>query len=212
MPLAVIGAIVGEFVGSEHGLGHLILEANANARTDLLFAALIAVSIVAGALYLARRARRAARLVAGLLSIPRRFPSRRTSWQSCDTSPSPFPTPQKAAEFYSETFDLEIVEPTESPIASGVYLSDGTICLALLNYKTDAAAGLERGKNWVGTHHFGFWVDDLEAQRAAIESAWRQVLHGPAARQEDPVLRDEVPRSQRCRLRHLAGRMGRREK
>ena len=51
MPLAVIGAIVGEFVGSEHGLGHLILEANANARTDLLFAALIAVSIVAGVLY-----------------------------------------------------------------------------------------------------------------------------------------------------------------
>ena len=51
MPLAVIGAIVGEFVASENGLGHLILEANANARTDLLFAALIAISIVAGALY-----------------------------------------------------------------------------------------------------------------------------------------------------------------
>jgi NitT/TauT family transport system permease protein len=51
MPLAVIGAIVGEFVGSEHGLGHLILDANAQARTDLLFAALVAVSIVAGALY-----------------------------------------------------------------------------------------------------------------------------------------------------------------
>ena len=51
MPLAVIGAIVGEFVGSEHGLGHLILEANAAARTDLLFAALIAISIVAGVLY-----------------------------------------------------------------------------------------------------------------------------------------------------------------
>lgn len=51
MPLAVIGAIVGEFVGSEHGLGHLILDANAQARTDLLFAALVAVSLVAGALY-----------------------------------------------------------------------------------------------------------------------------------------------------------------
>jgi len=51
MPLAVIGAIVGEFVGSEHGLGHLILEANANARTDYLFAALIVISVVAGALY-----------------------------------------------------------------------------------------------------------------------------------------------------------------
>ncbi len=51
MPLAVIGAIVGEFVGAERGLGHLILEANANGRTDLLFAALVAVSIVAGILY-----------------------------------------------------------------------------------------------------------------------------------------------------------------
>jgi NitT/TauT family transport system permease protein len=51
MPLAVIGAIVGEFVGSEHGLGHLILEANANARTDLLFAALVAISVMAGVLY-----------------------------------------------------------------------------------------------------------------------------------------------------------------
>jgi NitT/TauT family transport system permease protein len=53
MPLAVIGAIVGEFVGSEAGLGHLILEANANGRTDLLFAALLMVSAVAGVLYLA---------------------------------------------------------------------------------------------------------------------------------------------------------------
>jgi NitT/TauT family transport system permease protein len=51
MPLAVIGAIVGEFVASERGLGHLILAANANARTDLLFAALIAISILAGVLY-----------------------------------------------------------------------------------------------------------------------------------------------------------------
>jgi NitT/TauT family transport system permease protein len=53
MPLAVIGAIVGEFVGSENGLGHLILEANANAKTDLMFAALFAISILAGILYLA---------------------------------------------------------------------------------------------------------------------------------------------------------------
>ena len=48
MPLAVIGAIAGEFVGSERGLGNLILLANANAKTDLLFAALIAISIMVG--------------------------------------------------------------------------------------------------------------------------------------------------------------------
>lgn len=51
MPLAVIGAIMGEFVGSDRGLGHLILDANAQARTDLMFAALVAVSAVAGLLY-----------------------------------------------------------------------------------------------------------------------------------------------------------------
>ena len=122
------------------------------------------------------------------------------------------PDPEKAAKFYSEVFGLEIVEPTESPIASGVYLSDGTICLALLNYKTDAAAGLDRGKNWVGTHHFGFWVDDLDdAAQARIEAAWRQVLHGLAARQGQPLLRSEIPRSRRRDLRHLPGRMGRRQ-
>lgn len=51
MPLAVIGAIVGEFVGAETGLGHLLLEANANARSDLMFAALFAIAILSGLLY-----------------------------------------------------------------------------------------------------------------------------------------------------------------
>jgi NitT/TauT family transport system permease protein len=52
MPLAVIGAIAGEFVGAEKGLGHLILAANATARTDLVFAALVVIGIVSGLLYL----------------------------------------------------------------------------------------------------------------------------------------------------------------
>ena len=81
------------------------------------------------------------------------------------------PDPQAAAEFYSKVFDMEIIEPTHSPIAEGVYLSDGTVCLALLNYKTDEAAGLARGQNWGGTHHFGFWCDDLEEQRKRIEDS-----------------------------------------
>jgi len=52
MPLAVIGAIAGEFVGSEKGLGNLILLANANAKTDLVFAALLAISVLVGVLYM----------------------------------------------------------------------------------------------------------------------------------------------------------------
>lgn len=48
MPLAVIGAVVGEFVGSESGLGYLLLAATGQGRTDLMFAALLAISIAAG--------------------------------------------------------------------------------------------------------------------------------------------------------------------
>ena len=79
------------------------------------------------------------------------------------------PDPDKAAKFYVDTFGLKAVGRTESPLATGVYLSDGTINLALLSYKTDGAAGAERGKGFVGVHHFGFWVDDLDAHGQAIE-------------------------------------------
>ncbi|CAM4039474.1 MULTISPECIES: ABC transporter permease [Tsukamurella] len=42
--LAVTGAVVGEFVGSNEGLGYVILQANGNVDTAMLFAALIIMS------------------------------------------------------------------------------------------------------------------------------------------------------------------------
>jgi NitT/TauT family transport system permease protein len=51
MPLAVIGAIVGEFIGAEKGLGHLMTLATANAQTDLMFAAILAITLLASLLY-----------------------------------------------------------------------------------------------------------------------------------------------------------------
>jgi NitT/TauT family transport system permease protein len=51
MPLAVIGAIVGEFVGSNDGLGNLILTATGSSRTALSFAALLAVTLLSLALF-----------------------------------------------------------------------------------------------------------------------------------------------------------------
>ena len=77
--------------------------------------------------------------------------------------------PEASAKFYEETFGLKRVGETDSDLATGLYLSDGVVCLALLNYKTDEAAGLEKGKDYVGVHHVGFWVDDLEASGEAIE-------------------------------------------
>ena len=52
MPLAVIGAVVGEFVGSSDGLGNLILLASGASRTALMFATLLAVTVLSLVLYL----------------------------------------------------------------------------------------------------------------------------------------------------------------
>lgn len=80
------------------------------------------------------------------------------------------PDPEKSAAFYEKVFGFKRVGETDSELASGLYLSDGTFNLALLKYKTDEAAGGERGKDYVGAHHFGIIVDDLEAARDDIES------------------------------------------
>ena len=51
--VAPIGAVVGEWVGSASGLGHLMLQANARMQTDLMFAALFSLAVLAIALYFA---------------------------------------------------------------------------------------------------------------------------------------------------------------
>src|SRR5256885_15639515 len=78
--------------------------------------------------------------------------------------------PWKAAEFYMQAFGLKKVGETDWENARGVYLSDGVINLALLHYKTEAAAG-ELGRGFVGPHHFGFLGDDGAAAPNANEAA-----------------------------------------
>jgi NitT/TauT family transport system permease protein len=51
--LAVIGAVIGEYVAAERGLGYLQLSANAKFDTILNFAALIAISLLGVVLFLA---------------------------------------------------------------------------------------------------------------------------------------------------------------
>ena len=48
---AVIGAVIGEFVGSENGLGYLILVSTAQSRTPLAFGALVLLTIMSIVLY-----------------------------------------------------------------------------------------------------------------------------------------------------------------
>lgn len=79
------------------------------------------------------------------------------------------PDPEKTAEFYEKTFGLKRVGSTESVLASGVYLSDGYINLALLKYHTDEIAGVKGGKDYVGVHHFGFQVENADATKESVE-------------------------------------------
>src|SRR3954468_4136547 len=78
--------------------------------------------------------------------------------------------PWKAAEFYMRVFGMKKVGETDGALASGVYLSDGTVNVALLHYKNDEYAG-HRGQDFVGIHHLGFWVDDVAKTRKNIEAS-----------------------------------------
>lgn len=51
MTLAVVGAIVGEWMGADHGLGNEMLIANSQLHTDLVFASLLVLSAIGLALF-----------------------------------------------------------------------------------------------------------------------------------------------------------------
>ena len=48
---AVVGAVIGEFVGSENGLGYLILVSTSQSRTPLAFGALVLLTVMSIVLY-----------------------------------------------------------------------------------------------------------------------------------------------------------------
>lgn len=76
------------------------------------------------------------------------------------------PDKDKAAAFYENAFGLERV--SESRVATR--LTDGVMNLTLLQFETQEDAGDERGKDFVGVHHFGFWVDDEGDAIADVEN------------------------------------------
>ena len=78
---------------------------------------------------------------------------------------------EKAAKFYETVFELKRVGAETLDFASAIYLSDGVINLALLNYHGKRGSGLDDARNFVGAHHFGFQVDDLVETQKRIEAA-----------------------------------------
>lgn len=76
---------------------------------------------------------------------------------------------ERAAKFYETVFDMKRVGRDDLEFASGIYLTDGTVNLALLNYKSSKGSGLSNAATFVGAHHFGFIVDDMADAQKRIE-------------------------------------------
>ena len=85
---------------------------------------------------------------------------------------------EKTAKFYIEVFGMKEMGKINSPATTGCFLSDGEINLAILSFKSDEAAGVERGKGFTGIHHIGFEVEDMAAIADKLATAG-------AARRED---------------------------
>lgn len=85
--------------------------------------------------------------------------------------------PETTATFFEQAFDMKRIGSTDAGISHGIYLSDGTINLAILHFKTDEAAGVPAGKDFVGINHIGFWVDDLgEINEKIVEAGGKPFL------------------------------------
>ena len=82
----------------------------------------------------------------------------------------------QTARYYIEVFGLKEIGKVNSPNASGYYLSDGDINMAILNFKNDAVAG-ERGKDYSGIHHIGFQVESLEELTAKLAAVGSEPMH-----------------------------------
>ena len=76
--------------------------------------------------------------------------------------------PVATAEFYKKAFDFKEIARTDdqNPLAHGVFLSDGTINLAILKFKTDQ---LGKGMDFTGVHHFGVLVEDGDKATEKLE-------------------------------------------
>ena len=75
------------------------------------------------------------------------------------------------AKFYTEVFGLREVAKLDSANASGYFLSDGNINLAILDFKNDQVTGPEYGTGFSGIHHIGFEVESLEEIAEKLQKA-----------------------------------------
>jgi lactoylglutathione lyase len=75
------------------------------------------------------------------------------------------PDPEQAARFFEQAFDMK----RAGKARRGLYVSDGTVNVALLK---------REGEEELGLYHFGMWVDDLDAAEKQAAEAGAHYLAG----------------------------------
>jgi lactoylglutathione lyase len=94
--------------------------------------------------------------------------------------------PEAAADFFEKAFGMR----RAGNAMRGVYMTDGVMNVALLNFGDEPIAGFEDRKNVCGLIHFGMWVDSLDETDAKVRAAGGSYLTG--RKETDPNVYYEV--------------------
>jgi catechol 2,3-dioxygenase-like lactoylglutathione lyase family enzyme len=94
--------------------------------------------------------------------------------------------PEKAAQFFESAFGMT----RAGSAMRGVYLTDGVVNVALLNFGDEPVPGFETQKGYEGIIHFGMWVDDAEQADRQIKEAGGSYMTGRS--EKDPNVFYEV--------------------
>jgi methylmalonyl-CoA/ethylmalonyl-CoA epimerase len=79
--------------------------------------------------------------------------------------------PEATAQFYVDAFGFRRVRELHATWGHGHVLTDGVLSMSVIHYTDDAAAGAERGADFVGLHHIGVEVNDLDTYTERLEAA-----------------------------------------
>ena len=71
--------------------------------------------------------------------------------------------PDESVKFFTDILGWRVAGQIDSRNATGFYVTDGVINIALLKFKNRPAAGMEYAEDYAGLHHLGFQCDDIEA-------------------------------------------------
>ena len=82
--------------------------------------------------------------------------------------------PEKAAQFFERAFGMT----RAGNAMRGVYLTDGVINVALLNFGDEPVPGFEKQTGYEGLIHFGMWVDNTDQADRQIKEAGGSYMTG----------------------------------